>query len=340
MNREHLAPSRRQMLMALPAAAVGVTGLWSWAILAQASTRDFDPDRHPWAADLSRVGLRHHRRKVNGIEMHYVEAGSGPPVVLLHGWPFTWFSWRKNIAPLAERYRVIVPDLRGYGETDKPATGYDKRIMATDVLELCKALGIGRIALIGHDRGARVATRFAKDHPAVVDRLVTLDNIPTVYVAKRIDARLAGKYWIFFFNQVPDLPEALITGREDIWIRHFVRTWSYDPEFLTEEEIAVYVRAYAQPGGLRGGFNDYRAGGQDVAQDKADRQIKITCPVLTMWGREFELVGGLFDVEAVWREFASNLTAKAVPFAGHMPHEENPEFVNAELLRFLDGWKG
>jgi pimeloyl-ACP methyl ester carboxylesterase len=293
-----------------------------------------------WREALKRAGARHHRRKANGLDMHYIEAGQGPPVVLLHGWPFTSFSWRKTIPALASRYRVIAPDLRGYGETEKPTTGYDKRTMARDVLELCRGLGIGRIALIGHDRGARVATRFAKDHPEVIDRLVVIDNIPTVYVAERVDARLAAKYWIFFFNQVPDLPEALISGREDIWIRYFARTWSYDPHFLSEKEIAEYVRAYAQPGALRGGFADYRAGGEDVAQDRADRHVKISCPTLALWGREFELVGGLFDVAAVWSEFASNLTAIPVPFAGHMPHEEQPDFVNAELVRFLESWRG
>lgn len=340
MNTPKSRYSRRVVLKAAPAAAMALTAMTTKIGLAEASTKDFDPARHPWAGDLEAVGVRHHRLKVNGIEMHYVEAGSGPPVVLLHGWPFTWFSWRKNIAALAKRYRVIAPDLRGYGETDKPVAGYDKRTMARDILELTRGLGMKRIALIGHDRGARVATRFAKDHAQVVDRLVTLDNIPTVYAAEHFDARLAGKYWIFSFNQVQDLPESLITGREETWIRYFTRTWSYDPQFLSEEEIAVYVRAVAQPGGLRGGFSDYRAGAEDVAQDKADRATKISCPVLTMWGREFELVGGLFDVAAVWREFATNLTAVAVPFAGHMPQEENPGFVNAELEKFLEGWKG
>ena len=117
---------------------------------------------------------------------------------------------------VGEKYRVIAPDLRGYGETDKPASGYDKRTMAADTLALLQALGIERIALVGHDRGARVATRFAKDHPAVVNRLVVMDNVPTRIVARSMNAQTARAYWFFFFHLVPELPETLIAGKEDL----------------------------------------------------------------------------------------------------------------------------
>lgn len=286
------------------------------------------------------VSPAHHSKTVNGVDIHYTIAGEGPPVFLLHGWPFTSYSWRHTIPALAEHYTVIAPDLRGYGYSGKPATGYDKRTMAADIKALAEALGFEKIALIGHDRGARVATRFAKDHPGFIDRLVTIDNIPTVYVFEHLDARLAGAYWIFLFNSVPDVPERLITGHEDYWIRYFINAWSYNPGFLSEDDIAVYVNAIKAPGGLRGGLSDYRAAPIDVEQDLADRDQKISVPVMTLWGAEFELVGGMFDVEAVWREFATDLTAIPVPLAGHMPHEENPDFVNARLLEFLEGWGG
>jgi haloacetate dehalogenase len=113
------------------------------------------------------------------------------------------------------------PDLRGYGETDKPTSGYDRRTIAMDLFELMRALNLPKIALVGHDRGARVATRFAKDHPEVLDRLVVMDNVPTRIVGRDLDAAKAKGYWFFFFHFVPDLPEALITGREDIWLRYF-----------------------------------------------------------------------------------------------------------------------
>jgi hypothetical protein len=156
---------------------------------------------------------------------------------------------------------VIAPDLRGYGDTEKPHTGYDKRTMANDVIALMDHLGHERIALIGHDRGARVGTRFAKDHRARIDRFVAMDNIPTRVIAETYDANLARQGYRFFtFLGVPDLPEALIAGREEIWLTHFYRSWSYNPDMLTPEEVAVYVRAYQQPGAVRGSCMDYLGG--------------------------------------------------------------------------------
>jgi haloacetate dehalogenase len=134
----------------------------------------------------------------NGIRQHYIDAGQGPAVVLLHGFPFTNYTWRNQIPELSKKYRVIAPDLRGYGETDKPITGYDKRNMAKDLRELMRALKIDKIALVGHDRGARVATRFAKDHPDAIDRLVVVDNVPTRIVARDFNfSKMAKTYWLF-----------------------------------------------------------------------------------------------------------------------------------------------
>ena len=282
--------------------------------------------------------LRHHTAKVNGIRMHFGETGSGPPVVLLHGYPETHYAWRNQWPVLAECHHVIVPDLRGYGDSDKPETGYDKRTMARDIRELVASLGYDRIALVGHDRGARVATRFAKDYREVVDRLAILDNIPTRVVFESTDARLARMYWFFYFQQVPHLPEALISGREEVFLRHFFADWCYNPRAISDEDVAEYVRAYSQPGALRGAFNDYRAGPVDLAQDLEDVHRTIECPTLTMWGAEFDLVGKAFDVLDVWREMARDVRGVAIPECGHLPQEERPDVVNAELLAFLEPW--
>jgi haloacetate dehalogenase len=282
----------------------------------------------------------HHTVEANGIKQHYIEAGDGPPVILLHGFPETAYAWRKQVPALAARHRLIIPDLRGYGETDKPAAGYDKRTMAADILALMDRLGIERAPLIGHDRGARVATRFAKDHPGRIDRLAVLDNIPTLTIFERMDAQIARGHWFFIFNQVPDLPEALIAGREETWLRFILQGWTYDPELLTTEDLDAYARAYRKPGAVRGAMSDYRAGREDVAQDKEDRDAKIACPVLALWGQDFELVGRMFDVQAIWREIAPDLRAVSIPQCGHLPHEERPEEVNAALLDFLGGWLG
>jgi haloacetate dehalogenase len=173
--------------------------------------------------------MEHHTAQVNGISMHYVESGKGPPVVLLHGFPETWFCWRHQIPALSSRYRLIVPDLRGYGRSAKPAAGYDKRTMANDILGLMQHCGCPTAVIVGHDRGARVATRLAKDHPEAVERLVVMDNIPTRIIFERMNAEIARGHWFFIFNNVPDLPEALITGREEVWLRFIFSTCVITP---------------------------------------------------------------------------------------------------------------
>lgn len=284
--------------------------------------------------------LTRHTVRVNGIRMHVAEAGKGAPVVLLHGYPETWYAWRNQWPDLAQDYHAIMPDLRGYGDSDKPESGYDKRSMAEDIRQLVAHFGYERISLIGHDRGARVATRFAKDNRQMVDRLAVLDNIPTRVVFNSTDARLARLYWFFYFQQVPHLPEALIGGREEIFLRHFYSTWCYNPAAIDEHAIAEYVRAYSQPGALRGAFNDYRAGPVDLQQDIEDADDLIECPVLALWGADFELVGQAFDVLGVWKTMAKNVRGSAIPRCGHLPQEEQPERVNQELRAFLDGWHG
>jgi len=286
------------------------------------------------------IEVKHHTVHANGIRQHFLEAGSGPPVVLLHGFPETSFAWRFQIPELAKTFRVIAPDLRGYGETDKPPGGYDKRNMANDLVSLLNALELKKIALIGHDRGARVATRFAKDHPALLDRLVVMDNVPTRIVAREFDAEKAKAYWFFTFNLVPDLPEALITGREDLWLRHLFSDWCYNPHTISGDAFETYVKAYRRPGAIRGAMADYRANAEDNAQDRVDAAVKIECPVLALWGADFYAVAGMFDMAAVWKEMADDLRIFSIPRCGHLPQEEQPEVVNQLLLDFLAGWSG
>lgn len=288
---------------------------------------------------LEPAGITHHTARLNGIRQHWVSVGQGPPVYLLHGFPETWFGWRKQIPALAEHYTVIAPDLRGYGATDKPATGYDKRTMAADVIALADHLCHRRIALVGHDRGARVATRFAKDHRDRLDRLVVMDNIPTLAIARNFNAAAARVGWFFIFLGIPDLPEALIEGREEVFLTHLYRSWSYNPEIFTPDEIDVYVKNYQQPGAVRGSCADYRAMAEDVAQDIEDSDKSIDCPVLSIWGKDFD-GATLIDMEQTWRDMATDLRTRAVDRCGHLPHEEQPDVVNAELLSFLDGWSG
>jgi len=169
---------------------------------------------------------QHNRVTVNGVKLHYVEQGTGPAVVLLHGFPESWYAWRYQIPALAEHFRVVVPDLRGYGASQKPAGGYDKKTMARDIRELMRHLQIEVAAIIGHDRGARVGLRFAKDYPEMTNCFAALDNIPTLTIFDRMNAAIARTHWFFLFNAVRDLPEALINGREEIWLRLILDTRS------------------------------------------------------------------------------------------------------------------
>lgn len=284
------------------------------------------------------VPIAHHRVVANGIKQHYIDAGEGPPVILLHGFPETSYAWRHQIPVLGQHYRLIVPDLRGYGATEKAQTGYDKRTMANDIRALMATLGITKAAIIGHDRGARVGLRFAKDHPGATARFAALDNIPTRLIFERMNAQTAQAAWFFLFQGVRDLPEALIQGREELWLRYILTGWTYNPEALSADDLAVYTRAYAQPGGLRGAFEDYRAWREDLAQDQADSG-KLACPTLALWGAEFE-AAKFIDMAEVWRSMADDLTTAPIALSGHLPQEEQPDAVNAALLAFLAPWKG
>jgi haloacetate dehalogenase len=285
------------------------------------------------------VILNHHTLIVNCLKIHYVEAGEGPPVVLLHGFPETWFAWRHQIPILAKHYRVIAPDLRGYGETQKPSTGYDKKTMARDIVGLMHKLGIERAAVIGHDRGARVGLRLAKDFPEIVSRFAALDNIPTRTIFERMDAEVARTHWFFLFNALQDLPEALVTGREEVWLRFILSSWCHNPELLTDHEIGIYVKAYSRPGALRGACEDYRAAATDVTQDKADADSLLEMPTLVLWGEDFAAGGRLWDFREVWSHYSRNIEFISITNCGHLPHEEKPQFVTDVLLRFLAPWK-
>jgi haloacetate dehalogenase len=285
-------------------------------------------------AMLSRA-LMHNTVHVNGIKMHYVESGEGWPVLLLHGFPETWYTWRNQIPELAKQYRVIAPDLRGYGATEKAATGYDKATMARDILELMHALGVERAAVIGHDRGARVGLRFAKNYPEAVSHFAALDNIPTRTIFERMNATVARSHWFFLFNAVHDLPEALVTGKEEMWLRFIFSSWCHNPDLLSDEDIAVYVKAYSSPGALRGAFSDYRAANVDVEQDKADEDRRIEMPTLILWGEEFAAGGKLWDFREVWADYATRPQFVSVPSCGHLPQEEKPQIVTDALLAFL-----
>ena len=168
----------------------------------------------------------HQMASVNGINIHYVTQGQGAPVILLHGWPEFWYSWRKQIPVLSDRFQVIAPDLRGFGYSDKPLSGYDTRTSASDIYELVRHLGHEQVSIVAHDIGARVAYRFTLDHEETVRRLALLDATPPMEQLGPQAPAVVRERWHSYFHQQFDLPEKLIEGREEIYLRHIFRDWT------------------------------------------------------------------------------------------------------------------
>lgn len=270
----------------------------------------------------------------DGVRIHYRRLGEGPGIVLLHGFPQTGHMWRKVFPALAERFTIVAPDLRGYGDSDRPATGYDKRTMAADIAEVIQALGIGPVVFVGHDRGARVGHRFALDHPALLTHLVLLDIAPTYDIFARLDQRSVRRVWHWLFHLVPDLPEALTAGREDIYLRYLYKAWAFNPAALEEEAIREYLRCFREPGAMRAAFDDYRAGAtMDLEHDGADRHRKVAVPTLVLWGGS--RMAQSADMLDVWRERCERVEGHAIPDCGHFLPEEQPGAVVDAILKFL-----
>ena len=270
-----------------------------------------------------------------GLRMHYRDSGVGEPVVLLHGWPQDSRCWRLVEPELAASYRVICPDLRGYGLSDKPHDGYDKRTMAADVVALADHLGLDRLRLVGHDRGARVAHRLALDHPDRVSHLAVLDVVPTLEMFRNGTPETARGYWHWLFHLNPDLPELLVGDRIEEYLRWFFERWTFQRSPV-EEAVPYYVALFSRPGALRASFDDYRGTYRgDLQLDQADRDAgrRVAVPVLALWG-EHGLPASL-PVREMWAEYAADVTGEAIPDCGHFLAEEQPRALLDRLLPFL-----
>ena len=280
----------------------------------------------------------HRTARVNGINIHYVIQGQGSPVILVHGWPEFWYSWRKVIPVLAERFQVIAPDMRGFGYSDKPLSGYDTRTAASDIYELARSLGHERVALVGHDIGARVTYRFTLDHENAVRQLALLDAGPPTEQLGPQPPQVIRERWHSYFHQQPDLPERLVEGNIEAYLRHFLRDWSINKYTFTDEEVAAYVRAYSQPGALRGGFSYYRAAAyEDPPHWLADAERKLSTPVLYLWGARRARTAAALGSDPLksWQQVFPNARGKNLGEYGHFLQSEAPELVNQELLAVL-----
>lgn len=284
-------------------------------------------------------GFRPFRIATSGAEINGVVGGSGPPLLLLHGWPQTLVEWRHVAPALAERFTIVATDLRGYGDSSKPPEGdnhasYSKRAMAQDQVDVMRQLGFERFAVVGHDRGGRVACRMALDHSQAVTRLALLDIVPTRTVYTEVSKNLATWYfhWFFLIQPAP-LPEMLLAGQAEPFLRNFAFR-GLIPDAIDEPAFAEYLRCFADPQTLHAMCEDYRAGASiDLQHDEADLATQLRCPTLVLWGVHGAM-HRLFDVLETWRPRAPEAQGKALP-AGHWLPEECPQEVTATLREFL-----
>jgi haloacetate dehalogenase len=312
--------SRRDLLKHAAVAAAGVTlGRVNELQSAQAPTG-------PASAFVP--GFRTFKFTTSGATINGVIGGQGPPLLLLHGAPLSHISWRLIAPDLAKTYTVIAPDLRGYGDSSKPAdkpdhSSYSKRAMALDQIELMKSFGFESFRLVGHDRGGRVSHRLVLDHPQAVTKLAVIDIVPTYYLYTHVTEGFINSYFHWFQNvRTAPIPEQSIAAP------FAGRTIPADPV------QAEYFRIQSDPANIHGMCEDYRAAASiDLEHDKADLAKKIACPLLVLWAKPGAM-DNLYDVLSIWKERGVNVAGKGMP-GGHNMQEGAPAPVLAELQAFL-----
>jgi pimeloyl-ACP methyl ester carboxylesterase len=269
---------------------------------------------------------------VNGVRLHYVVGGQGAPLFLLHGWPQTWWEYRKVMPALARHYRVIAVDMRGGGDSAKPASGYDKKTMAKDIHDLAQHLGYSSINIAGHDIGAMVSWSLAVNHPGMVDKLIMLDVTHPhegFYEFRALPEPGAGFHpWWFAFNQIHSLPEALVTGRSRALVDWMFDYLLIDKTAISSFDRAVFAHAYSTPAAIRGGNGWYQTLSQDIIDNATYGQVHV--PVLGLVNEMF-----LPGFEPVLAAQATNLQVVVLPNCGHYFVDEQPAAVVDHIRTFL-----
>lgn len=288
------------------------------------------------------TGFEQRRVAVGPVSLNVRLGGGGSPLLLLHGYPQTHLTWHKVAPELARHFTVICPDLKGYGDSDAPpptpdSGNYSKRVMGEEMLAMMQALGHQRFAVVGHDRGARIAYRLALDHPEAVSRLVVLDILPTSDYWDLADRTFAVNtfHWGFLARD-GGLPERLIGKDPDFFQDYLMRLWAGNYEALAPEALAEYRRCFRKPANLAASCADYRAGYTiDDALDRADQAAgkKIACPVLVLSGDQYLSTGEDRAVD-IWKRWAIDVRGDVIQ-SGHFVAEEKPQDVLAALVPFL-----
>src|SRR3989441_576013 len=277
------------------------------------------------------AGFSDHFAEVNGVRLHYFIGGKGSPVILLHGYAETSHMWLPIMPLLARQHTVIVPDLRGAGDSSKPESGYDKKNMAMDIHELTSLLGFSHVSIVGHDIGLMVAYAYAAQFPQTTDRLVLMDAfLPGVGNWK--DVWLMRDLWHFHFYG--EVPLALVKGRERIYLEHFWNDFAADRKHsVSEADRELYAKAYAQPGGMRAGFEYFHNFEQDAKDFAALGATPLPMPVFVLTG---EKASGTFLIDQT-KLVASNVEGKVVAGSGHWLIDEAPQTTIPALIAFIDG---
>lgn len=278
--------------------------------------------------------------RTQGATINLVAGGAGPPVLLLHGYPETHVMWHKVAPALARDFTVVCPDLRGYGDSSKPRglpdhSNYAKRAMANDMVEVMQKLGHASFHVVGHDRGARVGHRLARDHGKRVRTLTVLDISPTLKMYEATDMAFATAYYHWFFLIQPyDFPERLLGADPDYYVEAKIGKWSKTEGCFSAAALAEYKRCFRDPATIHATCEDYRAAaGIDLAHDRADLARKVAPPLLVLWGQR-GVIERCYDVLELWSARAEQVSGRALP-CGHFLAEEAPEETLEALQAFL-----
>ena len=288
------------------------------------------------------TGFSERRLQANGVDIHARVGGSGPPLLLLHGYPQSHLIWHRVACDLADRFTVVATDLRGYGHSGKPAglpdhANYSKRTMALDQVEVMRHLGFPKFAICGHDRGARVGHRLAVDHPDAVTKLMLLDIAPTLAMYEQTTMEFARSYWWWFWLIQPaPFPETMVAGAPEVYLKKKIGWGHAGLSPFTQDTYAAYLAYVSDPETMHGMCEDYRAAASiDLEHDRADRGAgrMIGCPVRVLWG-EFGTVNRCFRPLDDWRRVATDVTGWTLP-CGHYIPEEAPDALLREMLSFF-----